>query len=244
MFLDQNKWIELARIEAGKIASGPIADLYSELLAAVKKGRVIFPLTASHVLETSKRNDPRSRTLVAQTQAKLSGGYVYRSKSARLLIEMRFALQRLFGEKPSSLPVNWAIAPSFLQAFEPMDELVATPADSARMRRLNDNFDPRALYVDYMQNQDDPRRRAAHEKVNTGTSELVARIEARRSLLVSDSVDLRRRAYCARLFLDHQDVMIKVLHALGHTIDEMRALGADAVVSHSETSLGTRGCAP
>ena len=234
VFLDQNKWIDLARVEAGKIGTGPLVELYSQLSRAVDEGRVIFPLTASHILETSKRNDPLSRMLLAQTQARLSKGYVYRSRAGRLLVEMRFALQGLFGELPSTLPVNWAVAPGFLQAFEPMDELVASPVDAERSRRLNANIDPRVLYVDYMQNQDDPRRRVAHEKLISGIAALVARIEARRSLLVGDSVDLRRRAYCAALFLDHQDAMIKVLYALGHTIGEMRALGPEAVINFIE----------
>ena len=64
-----------------------------------------------------------------------------------------------------------------------------------------------------------------------GTSELVARIEARRALLTGDSVDLRRRAYSARLFFDHQDDMIKVLNGLGYTLEQLRALGDQAVVT-------------
>jgi len=234
VFLDQNKWIELARVEAGKITSVALVELYSQLSAAVEQRRVIFPLTASHILETSKRNDPRSRGLVAQTQAKLSRGYVYRSRAGRLLVEMQLALLRLFGEQPPAMPVNWAIAPGFLQAFEPMDEMVVSPSDAERIRRLNDHIDPRIQYVDYMQNQDDSRRRASHAGFAADVAELVARIEARRSLLTGDSVDLRRRAYCAGLFLDHQDDVIKVLHTLGHTIEQMRALGPEAVANFVE----------
>lgn len=234
VFLDQNKWIELAKVEAGKIAVGPLVTLYSELCKAVERGRVIFPLTASHIIETSKRNDPQSRVLVARTQARLSRGYVYRSRAARLMVEMRLSLQRLFGKQALALPINWVIAPGFFQAFEAMDEMIAPHEDAERALKLNRYLDPRQLYVDYMLNQDDARRRTAHKRFATGATELVARIEARRNVLAGDSLDIRRRAYCAALFIDHQDDLIKALQALGHTTAQLRALGDDAVIQFVE----------
>lgn len=231
VFLDQNKWIELARVEAGKVTTGPIATLYSQLVTAVEEHRVLFPLAISHILETSKRNDPVSRGWVVETQAKLSRGYVYRSRAGRLLVEIRTTLQRLLGAKSPDLPKNWAIAHGFMQAFEPMDTLLASAPEADRTSRLNRHVDPRDQYIDYMKNQDDSRRRAAHVKLAMGTSELVARIEARRALLTGNSVDLRRRAYSARLFLDHQDDMIKVLHGLGYSFEQLRALGDKAVIA-------------
>ena len=84
VYLDQNKWIELARVQAGSGRVGPITDLYAQLLYAVESGQVLFPLSVSHVLETSKRNEPISRGHLAETQAKLSRGYVYRSRAGRL----------------------------------------------------------------------------------------------------------------------------------------------------------------
>jgi hypothetical protein len=54
VYLDQNKWIDLARVQAGTETSGPIAILYPELINAVRSKKVLFPLSASHILETSK----------------------------------------------------------------------------------------------------------------------------------------------------------------------------------------------
>ena len=111
VYLDQNKWIELARVQAG-LESGPTADLYAQLVTAVQSGLVLFPLSASHVLETSKRNDPISRGHLAETQAKLSRGFAYRSRAGRLEVEIRVALLRLFKIEMAELPRNWAIASS------------------------------------------------------------------------------------------------------------------------------------
>lgn len=221
VYLDQNKWIELAKVHAGKVSSGPIADLYAQFVRAVEHRQALFPLSATHVLETSKRNDPVSRGHLAKIQAKLSRGYVYRSRAGRLEVEIRETLCRLFSIKRPSLPPHWAIAHGFLQAFEPMDTLIATPAEVQRLARINAFIDPADLYIDYMMNQDDVRRREAHVKLAAATTDLVKQIESRRDRLAGESVDLRRRAYAVHLFMDHQDIFIRILNSLGHSLDEL-----------------------
>lgn len=225
VYLDQNKWIELARVHAGRVSAGPIATLYAQLISAVERGQVLFPLSVSHILETSKRNDPDSRGHVAETQAKLSRGYVYRSRTGRLEVEIRTTLHRLFGTKAPDLPPNWAIAHGFLQAFEPMDALIASPTEVQRMARINAFIDPADQYVDYIKNQDDTLRRIAHAKLAASTMDLVSRIEARRTRLTGESVDLRRRAYSVQLFMDHQDSIIRILNGLGYSLEQLRAIG-------------------
>ena len=229
VYLDQNKWIDLARVYAGTGRSGSIADVYVQLVAAVESNQVIFPLSVSHVLETSKRNDPVSRIHLAATQSKLSRGYAYRSRAGRLEIEIRATLLRLFGVEAPELPKNWAIAHGFLQAFEPMDALIAPAADVQRMARVNAVIDPAEQYLDFMTNQDDARRRAAHVHLTAGTNALVSRIEERRARLSGESVDLRRRAYAVHLFMDHQETFIRILNSLGYTFEQLKALGGRAV---------------
>ncbi len=231
IFLDQNKWIELARAHSGALSSGPIVELYSQLTQAVDSGEALFPLAASHVLETSKRNDPISRGSLAETQARLSQGYAYRSRAGRLKVEVCNIVHRLFSITPPELPTHWAIAHGFLQAFEPMDELVATPIEWQRLKRLNTFIDPAAQYVDFMKNQDDTRRRAAHARIAAGGTEIIANIERRRAQLTGESVDLRRRAYAVQLFIDHQEMFIRILNDLGYSFEQLEALGDQAVRS-------------
>lgn len=229
VYLDQNKWIELARVQAGSVSSGPAADLYAQLLAAVQSGQVLFPLSASHVFETSKRNDPESRGHLAETQAKLSRGFVYRSRTGRLEVEVRTTLHRLFGIEPPELPQHWAIAHGFLQAFEPMDASIASPAAANRVARINAFLDPALQYVDYMKNQDDSRRRKVHAALALAAADLLARMEVRRALLSGESVDLRRRAYAVQQFMDHQDMFLRILNSIGFTFEQLKALGERAV---------------
>ena len=231
VYLDQNKWIDLARVQAGTETSGPMAILYPELINAVRSNKVLFPLSASHIFETSKQNDPVKRCHLAETQAKLSRGFVYRSRAGRLEVEVCMALHRLFDIKQPDLPPNWAIAPGFLQAFEPMDALIAPASEVERLARINAHMDPAKQYVDYMRNQDDAARRVANVKVASGTAELVSRIEARRARLAGESVDMRRRAYAVELFMEHQDTFLQILDRLGLSFEQLKGLGERAVRS-------------
>lgn len=53
----------------------------------------------------------------------LSKGFVYRSRTGRLEVEIRATICHLFGLERPDLPPHWAIAPGFLQAFEQWDSL-------------------------------------------------------------------------------------------------------------------------
>lgn len=230
LFLDQNKWIDIARVAKGGSALAPLRPVYERLCEDVDRGSIIAPLTVSHIIETAKRNDVMSRMDVANVQARLSKGFVYRSRKARLLVEIRNALHIAFSESPVNLPSHWAIVPGFMQAFEPFDTLVAAPDDARTSRLINQHIDPAHQYLDYMQHQDDGRRRLAVKAFSAESDALLARIEERRALMAGSSMDMRYRAYAARLFLDHQGFVAHMLEVIGHTVEEMKALGGEAIV--------------
>lgn len=229
VFLDQNKWIELARVHSGHTTSGPMAGLFPQLVAAVQGKRALFPLSASNIMETAKRNDPDSRRHVAETQAILSLGYVHRSRASRMGVELRAAIQRRFGAEPVAMPPNWAFAPGFMQAFEPMDELIAGPEELARVRGLNSLMHPAALYLDFMVNQEDAFRREAIAALTQGLAELVVRIESRRERFANKSVDFRRRAYATQSWVENLDLLNRTVAALGYSFDQLRTLEDQAL---------------
>lgn len=231
VFLDQNKWIELAKVHSGRTKSGPVAKLFPQLVDAVQRKRVLFPLAVSNIVETAKRNDPVSRQHVAETQAIFSRGFVYRSRASRLAVELREAIQMRLGAEPVAMPSHWALAPGFTQAFEPMDELIADSEEVARMQQLRSIVGPAQLYLDYMVNQDDARRRDGIARLTQGVSQLVMRIEARRERFVNDSVDSRRWNYAAQLWVDHLDLLNDTLAELGYSFEQLRALGNQAMRS-------------
>lgn len=229
IYLDQNHWIDLSRVHAGKVTKGPRADLYDELLAAVERGAALFPLSASHILETSKRNDQASRSNLAATQVKLSRGYVYRSRPGRLKAEVRTALRRLFGLTRPSQAEELAIVPGFLQAFPPFDSSIASPEALLLLERINRNFAPAGQYWDFMANQDDDRRRSTHLLLEAMAGTAISDIQRQRNLLKGSSVDLQRRAYATQLFLAHRPLYLELLSELERSFEELVSLGDEAL---------------
>lgn len=230
IFIDQNKWIEFAKVEARKNVSSEIIALYENLVSAVKSGDVIFPLTTSHIIETSKRNDPKSRLYLVTAQARLSKGLGFRSRKSRILVEMCNALRRIFGEQAVNLPSNWVVA-GFMQAFESLDLLIATDKDLETSLLINEHTNPQSLFLEFMMNSDDTIRREAHSTTQAESEALINRIEQRRLLYAGHPHATRKRAYSANIFNEHQNILAQALLIVGHTFDDMRACGDKAIVN-------------
>ncbi len=72
VYLDQNKWIALARLWHGKKDSSVEGSTLTALLEAVEDGSAVFPLSVSHYMETWKNGDPGRRRRLAEFMVKLS----------------------------------------------------------------------------------------------------------------------------------------------------------------------------
>lgn len=73
IYLDQNQFINMAKVVAGK----PVPDGYPDLLEACRKsvneGRAVFPLSATHLMETAAISSSRRRNDVAAMMEEMSG---------------------------------------------------------------------------------------------------------------------------------------------------------------------------
>jgi hypothetical protein len=74
LFLDQNKWIDIARVDNGTSRLSEDKKLFRLLVDAIETGQVITPLTETLIIETSKKNDLTQRRNLARTQSRLSKG--------------------------------------------------------------------------------------------------------------------------------------------------------------------------
>jgi hypothetical protein len=229
LFLDQNKWIDLARVHSGKVISGPLHDTYRYLSASLHNGQIIIPLTVANIIETSKRHDLASRSDVVYTQAEFSKGWVFRSRKSRLLVEIKSALRLAFGYDPISLPLNWVVVPNFIRAFEEYESSMVAMADY-----IDKRFGAKQAYLDFMLNQNDQTRREAYSIFSRESDSLLNRIEKRRKDFENHSKEMQRRAYSAHLFSDHQELIVQALTNLGHTLQEMEKLGPDVFVNFLE----------
>ena len=73
VYLDQNKWIDLARAESGHPHGVRFVETLAVLKAAADDGRARFPLSMAHYYETGKQRDRRKREELAATMTRLAG---------------------------------------------------------------------------------------------------------------------------------------------------------------------------
>lgn len=108
VYLDQNKWIDLARAATGHKHGKRFAGALAAARAAAATGAASFPLDIYRHLETGKRANDRSRIDVADLIHELSKQHALARPHTLLPAEIDRALQRTFG-----LPKN----PRSIEAF-------------------------------------------------------------------------------------------------------------------------------
>jgi hypothetical protein len=97
VYLDQNKWIDLARAATGHPAGERFGDALALAGAGVASGAVSFPLDMYRYWETSKRGNDRSRNEVVDVMRELSRQHTMALPFGVLDQELDLALKRRFG---------------------------------------------------------------------------------------------------------------------------------------------------
>lgn len=97
VYLDQNKWVDLARAATGHQRGGKFVDALAVAQAGVKAETVSFPIDMYRYWETSKRRDDRSRDAVVDTMLQLSKRHTMALPFPLLDREIDLALKRRFG---------------------------------------------------------------------------------------------------------------------------------------------------
>lgn len=97
IYLDQNKWVDLARAATGHRLGKPFRDALDLCRAGVDAGTVSFPLDMYRYWETGKRGDNRSRNDVVDVMRELSAQHTMATPFGVLDREIDLALQRRFG---------------------------------------------------------------------------------------------------------------------------------------------------
>lgn len=97
IYLDQNKWVDLARAATGHHHGQRFTDALAMCRASVATGTLSFPLDMYRYWETSKRGNDRSRNDVVDVMRELSRQHTMAVPFGVLDQELDLALQRRFG---------------------------------------------------------------------------------------------------------------------------------------------------
>src|SRR5258708_25224004 len=194
VYLDQNKWIDLARAVAAPEGHPEDRTLLEFLCAKVEAGQIRLPLTASNLYETHKLNDPAQRFNLAYTQVTLSGAEVFRGHRRRLETEAALVLSKLYKIEWTEQDPDWVFSTLFLEAHMDADDpRLETPIPERVLARRRAY--PQKAMLDHLAGGPDDVRRAAISKFESGCEALRVDIEARRIRHRSENESMRRKIY-------------------------------------------------
>lgn len=114
VYLDQNKWIQLAQIINGKNKSKSAIETLNEIKASIECG-YIYPLSAIHYLEFSRISNSGRRKRLGQVMWDISKNKSLASSEDIVIYEIEVALSKYFPKiKPRNLEL---IGTGVLHAF-------------------------------------------------------------------------------------------------------------------------------
>ncbi len=96
IYLDQNKWIALARMVYGKDKSLLSVTIAENTLKAVEDGRIKIPLSAVHYMESARISNASRRKRLGKVMLKYSKGWAIASYEKIVIHELEIALSKFF----------------------------------------------------------------------------------------------------------------------------------------------------
>lgn len=100
IYLDQNKWIEIARIYHGKDASHESKKLLNLIQEKVELGLIRLPLSAVHYIETASISNQGRKERLGTVMSNLSKGVTLASYNSIVIHELENALSAFFDITP------------------------------------------------------------------------------------------------------------------------------------------------
>jgi hypothetical protein len=228
VYLDQNKWIELAQAVHGKGNAHllPILEFVRQIKAS---GLAVFPLSLAHHIETSKRLDAGQQERLGRLMWEISDGRTFAAPDVILRSEIDSALVRTFQRTLRVRPLV-LVGRGLSHAagkrdfgFKMQDPDSVMPQD---MRTEFEQFANRVLDYGVLTGTT-PWGPAVRPRPDLSgpAKDFVADLTALRVKLADGSREIRRRTVYARLMLEVLEELLAALKLHGLTIDEFAALG-------------------
>lgn len=233
VYLDQNKWIDLAKAVYRPDAKPAERENAERLQRAVEAGRLRCPVSEVHLMEAYRIGDRERRLRLASVFAAFSGGWFIASRQARVSHELDAALTKLLSVADTARDNSFdAFAQNFFWAFGEkayLSGLTSIPAES--LDEISSSIGPINALLSYVGLNDESLRRTAVVRMQASNMDLTDSIRRRRALTECETSDLRFRAYSAQLFLEMQDKIEAALRGMGKSFDDLRALPDERIAS-------------
>jgi hypothetical protein len=239
VYLDQNKWIELAREHYGRDPTHRLRHVLRALRVMVRRGVACFPLSFAHYIETHRAKDPARRWRLAGFMLGLSEGRTFNTLEAIGRREIDDALYRLFPDRVKVgdfelLGRGCGHAAGFdyqrvvFNAAPPVQAWLESLEDRAVLSGTMPPFGPRESW------EQAPRYEGKEpELFHEGLKDWATRAPAL-------EVDLRERLMHANALVDRLEALKAALRQHGIRPDELEALGPATLTAMVESMPSSR----
>ncbi len=109
LFLDQSKWIDLARAHYGRRDGAAFREALDAVRSAVNRGSLVVPLTQQNIEETATRRNQESRERLARFMIDLSQNHSMLYGNALNGAEIACALRRCYLAQPAGDLRKWVL---------------------------------------------------------------------------------------------------------------------------------------
>jgi hypothetical protein len=237
VYLDQNKWIDLARAAKYPAEHPDLHRLLKVVGREVRDGRLALPLAAANIYETQKINNEERRRDLASLQAVLSKGLVFRGRHKRLEIEISDVLRGGNGLPALVREEHWFLSEMFFEAFtEWNDPRLGSMISESVIAKVRS--DPsRELYKYLLETPDDVRQPSVR-MFSEGIERLRQEIEERRLRHKGERRDVRRRIQSALLMINEIDLILEIARRAGlpwRSVSDMGSENARKIVEDVAT---------
>jgi hypothetical protein len=228
IYLDQNKWIELAQAVHGK--GQPRLSTIVDFVRVLKEsGAAVFPLSLAHHIETAKRFDAGQHERLGRFMWEISDTLRFASPTTILRSEIDLALARTF-QRPLKVRPFTLVRPGLDHAlgrtgmgFTIEDPDRVLPASTkAELEQFANRMLDYAVLTGTTPWGAAPRPRPDLSGPSKG---FVASIVELRTKLTAAPPDLRRRTVYARILVDMLSELVAALYLHGLSIEQFAALG-------------------
>jgi hypothetical protein len=221
VYLDLNKWIDLARAASGHKDGKHYHAALKTAEQLVLAKRAIFPLSFAHFMEVAKIGDDTRRRNVARLMVKLSQGWFLESARSLLAAELRKAIALRF-DKLFDVEKIVPLTRSVKSAFGVAGRLGVKEFDDTIL-------DSPGALEECLSGARATRHFVERWKTFANSH------ERGRSLRRAASRDVRKRAYCASVTMAIQDDLVLALSECGLTWKQFGDLGPKGCVELLES---------
>lgn len=243
VWLDQNKWIDLARAAKGVPQGKRYRDVLELARAFVEAGEASFPLDAGRYMETAKRRHWQSRQELVATMAELSKFHTIAPPSALVPAEIDQALYARYGV-PNPPPRPRVFGVGAAHAFGkdslrtvgrlqlPKDILLPPGWRSTLDQRMQQTLEYGMLLGLHPQQEATVEHQALLARMTQDEQFATARTELARQLTEHgfDKKDKLNRALFANEYVDILDPLLKALLRAGINPDRFFEQGQDGLI--------------